>query len=671
MSSAEELLNTLTDDEIAAYSAGAVEEPHIIIGNDRFITVPESLKRIAVQYDHDVETVTFDCPRYWDNTDLSTIPIYINYMLPDGNKASYIAQNVRAEENIIHFDWTISANVTQIKGNLCFLVCAKSTDDQGNEKLHWNSELCNDCYISEGMEAEESIELEYPDIITQLLERMLVVEGINVAKEYIDSQVASANEAAEYANDAKNTASDILADVEGNAAEIRNSYTNALKGTVSGEVVRINDVSPLEHDVKCVVHGKNLFDISKIANTSIATNNGNGSITIAANNYYCRLNQKLSEVCPYLKPGDVVTLSFVSDSTATQYMYFHGLQGTWSSGTTIKMTQEILDSYITIYGYAEGNSGYGQACIISNIQIEKGVSVTDYESYIDPATVEVTRYGKNLFPVTPGSTNFGITLSKLGNYYVLNGTPTTSGLFITKIGYLPAGTYTVSANNPKHNDLGKLSVPIVQLYSPTTLSSVAAIDDKVNSESTATIKAGDNYEVRIRYQENVTYSNFIIKPQLEFGSTATEYEPYVEKDTVIPGTDGNCIIESTNPNMTLLVNKPGATVEAEYNRDLKKAFSNVGGGSANAVLTFVTLYANNWVTVENEVFSQVVNIPGITDRSQVNINLTLEQNIIFRKKDITLFAGNKNGTVTVYCVGQKPANDYTIQTSTIEVIINE
>lgn len=583
MSTAEELLNSLSEDDIAAYSADETAEPHMVIGKDRRIIVPEQLKLLGVQYDHDIETVIIDCPRYWDEHDMSKMAIYINYRRPDGYTDSYPVTKKNVLTDIMELSWTISRNVTEVKGNLSFLVCVKNVDAEGVESNHWNSELCQDCYISEGMETSENPVEMYPDEITQLLLRMNVVEGYrDEMRELADSaekHALSAEGSVHYVNNVQNAIAGIHNDVEtiqsditAKAAEIRNSYANAIKGTVSGEIVRVDDVSPLEHDVEVKVHGKNLFDISKIANTSIATNNGNDSITIAANNYDCRLNQKLSEVCPHLKPGDVVTLSFVSDSTTTQYMYFHGLQGTWSSGTAIKMTQEILDSYITIYGYAEGNSGYGQPCIISNIQIEKGVSVTDYESYIDPTIVTVTRYGKNLFAVTPGSTNFGITLSKMGDYYVLNGTPTTSGLFITKIGYLPAGTYTVSANNPKHNDLGKLSVPIVQLYSSTTLSSVAAIDDKVNSKSTATIKAGGNYEVRIRYQENVTYNNFIIKPQLEFGSTATEYEPYVETVTEEPDTDGSADIVSKSPTITIYTDTPGVIIEVEYNRDTTKMF---------------------------------------------------------------------------------------------------
>ena len=79
MSQAENLLNNLSSYEIDMYSTDVLTEEHIVIGSDRSITVPESLKRIAVQFDNDVETVTFDCPRYWDNLDLSTMKIYINY----------------------------------------------------------------------------------------------------------------------------------------------------------------------------------------------------------------------------------------------------------------------------------------------------------------------------------------------------------------------------------------------------------------------------------------------------------------------------------------------------------------------------------------------------------------------------------------------------------------
>lgn len=176
MSKAEELLNTL-DAGSASQLALNGEEPHIVIGADRYITVPDQLKRIAVQYDHDIETVTFDCPRYWDEHDMSTMSIYINYLCPNRNSGVFPATNVKvsaSDSSIMQFDWTISKNVTMAEGKLTFLVCVKNADSDGNEKNHWNSELCTDCYISKGLEinagAYEDI---VPDFIAQWQKEVL------------------------------------------------------------------------------------------------------------------------------------------------------------------------------------------------------------------------------------------------------------------------------------------------------------------------------------------------------------------------------------------------------------------------------------------------------------------------------------------------------------------
>lgn len=159
MSKAEELLNSLDNSGIMVLSADASTEPHIIIGDDRFITVPDELKRLAVQYDHDVETVTFDCPRYWDEHDMSKWIVYINYRRPDKVVGQYCATNITTDADdstIMHFDWTISKYVTKAIGSLTFNVCIKESDDEDNELHHWNSELCKDCYVSEGFELGDS-----------------------------------------------------------------------------------------------------------------------------------------------------------------------------------------------------------------------------------------------------------------------------------------------------------------------------------------------------------------------------------------------------------------------------------------------------------------------------------------------------------------------------------
>lgn len=166
MSQAEELLNSLTTDEIATYTANGSDEPHIVIGSDRIITVPDELKRIAVQFDHNIETVVFDCPRYWDEHDMSEMAVYINYKDPNEEKGYYQATDVTVDDtdsNIMHFSWTISKHLTLAPGPITFLVCVKKTDNTGEEVNHWNSELNKDMYVSEGLEIDETV---LPDNIT-------------------------------------------------------------------------------------------------------------------------------------------------------------------------------------------------------------------------------------------------------------------------------------------------------------------------------------------------------------------------------------------------------------------------------------------------------------------------------------------------------------------------
>ena len=179
MSQAEELLNSIADQ--SSRLADVTTEPHIVIGDDRVIVVPKELQRIAVQFDHDVETVTFDCPRYWDDLDMSQLGIYINYIRKDKALGCYRAENITIDETndrIMHFDWTISQNVSLVEGPIKFLVCIRKMDDEGYEQNHWNSELNEEMYVSEGLECGEVVLEPYPDIVSQWAEDVEEVKNI-------------------------------------------------------------------------------------------------------------------------------------------------------------------------------------------------------------------------------------------------------------------------------------------------------------------------------------------------------------------------------------------------------------------------------------------------------------------------------------------------------------
>ena len=284
MSQADELLELLSNDGVTALSADPSVEPHIVIDSSRNITVPGQLKRIAVQYDHNIETVTFDCPRYWDGHDMSTMTVYINYKRPDGKVGSYIANNVKIDDiddSIMHFDWTISNYCTMVSGSLMFLVCIKRTNSDGEEINHWNSELNTEMYVSKGLETENLVEESYPDIITQLLERMDVVEDVaGPIAENTALAAASADTAVKKAAEASTSASNAKTSESNAATSASTASTKANEASTSASNAKSSETNAKTSETKAKTSETNAAASTSIASTK--ANEASASATSAS-----------------------------------------------------------------------------------------------------------------------------------------------------------------------------------------------------------------------------------------------------------------------------------------------------------------------------------------------------------------------------------------------------
>lgn len=89
----------------------------------------------------------------------------------------------------------------------------------------------------------------------------------------------------------------------------------------------------------------------------------------------------------------------------------------------------------------------------------------------------------------------------------------------------------------------------------------------------------------------------------------------------------------------------------------------------SARIANVVLNSSDWEQVEGEapLFSQVVEIEGVTEYSQVDLTPNVEQLATFYEKDLAFVTENVDGTVTVYAIGQRPSNNYDIQVTITEV----
>lgn len=85
-----------------------------------------------------------------------------------------------------------------------------------------------------------------------------------------------------------------------------------------------------------------------------------------------------------------------------------------------------------------------------------------------------------------------------------------------------------------------------------------------------------------------------------------------------------------------------------------------------ARLAEVSLLASAWTGADG-LHSQVVIIDGITEYSKVDLLPSVEQLAIFFNKNVAFVTENEDGVVTVYAIGDKPTQDYTMQVQITEV----
>lgn len=359
--------------------------------------------------------------------------------------------------------------------------------------------------------------------------------------------------------------------------------TNALKASASGEVIRVDDVSFVEHKASVKVSSKNLLPYPY----HMATNSGSGGTFTVQDDGGIVLGGTptdyihillYSGVC--LNKNNLITISvggeitnavvdFAIIDSANNILTSVSTKTSTGNSVTINTKNYPAAAKWTLALKREYNNI--EMTGVAYPKIEIGNTATEYTPYVDPATVTVTRYGKNLFPTLSKTSKDGITLTKIDDYYVLDGRATSSGL-ITTTTSLPGGTYTLSVNNPVHNNL---DLAIVQIYSDTTKNSVVAKDNTSYSAYTAEISASNDYQFRIRYENGVTYNNYIIKPQLELGTESTDYIAYSGRTTYTPDSDGTLEIDAIAPTMTVFTDKPGAIVDVEYQHDHNKAMDDV------------------------------------------------------------------------------------------------
>lgn len=399
-----------------------------------------------------------------------------------------------------------------------------------------------------------------------------------------------------------------ICEVKSLAKNLSSAIENALiKNTVSGSVVKANDVSPFEHnlDVKLKsVRNKNLIpfpytNTSKTISGVTFTVNDDGTITVNGTaTDYIRYDFQITSV----EEDKEYTLSGCPEGggDATYFLGLDTYQKTEGTPNTFIGT-EIPEIRLCI--------GITNKAVCDNLifkpQLEYGSVATEYEGYIsDFSNVSVSRFGKNLFnqastevgTITVGFSNTtprnlehgkwytnltlsgyydsdrAVTVSLNGDNVTVkaNATDESTRLYGLSKAFKckPNTTYTLSYK--MNNGVNRASG--IGFYNADKIHTSFVYCDSGNSFTTP-----DNcYWILVCFHGNseateVTYSDI----QLELGNKATVYEPYTEPQTAIANADGTveCII-SVSPNMTLFTNTDGVEMNITYNADTKMYIDN-------------------------------------------------------------------------------------------------
>ena len=236
----------------------------------------------------------------------------------------------------------------------------------------------------------------------------------------------------------------------------------------------------------------------------------------------------------------------------------------------------IAEKLVTVAENVPKVFNAGQLSVISNAEALKGsASGTDIITIADTSPVEhelsvqiasdtvtdlsavtLRRYGKNL--------------SDLGTFEI-NRSKNFDLPYV-----LPAGTYTVSGildtTYPKDYALIQFQYTDDTWYNQCGFNiagegrkhAYAYLSKPVKRLS---IHAGPGYAASAGH--TATYTDFMI----ERGSTATDYEPYIEPVECTANADGTVEgVKSLYPNMTLISNLQGVIITANYIKDIDKTF---------------------------------------------------------------------------------------------------
>lgn len=206
----------------------------------------------------------------------------------------------------------------------------------------------------------------------------------------------------------------------------KKEVANALKGSASGAVVALKDVSPMEHvmavklssdtitDFSTITvskHGKNLLNADQLIGNSITKDEETGVFTITQSGRAAYFNPPIPANTPItlsVKILDFYNGNYTTPlqmslgvSSGTKYVHIGG-----ASGEARTYTFDAPLSWLALYRYKNNETIEGAYVSFTDLQVEIGDKFTGFEPYVEPTTYTADANGdvKGVTSLAPSTT---------------------------------------------------------------------------------------------------------------------------------------------------------------------------------------------------------------------------------------------------------------------------
>ena len=399
-------------------------------------------------------------------------------------------------------------------------------------------------------------------------------------------------------------------------------FANALKGSASGEVVALNDVSPIEHELGVSVRSKNLLpypykDTTKTMFGITFTDNGDGSITAngtATATAFFQLWDGLPDGA-YLEDSFGENFPTVDNNAPVYY-------GDWELGCYNRTTKEYLrydklESYGHWANYDgctwDRHSGFGIHPHHPNYKNFGGnIEVTHNPCicYIAPINGRVRIFLNDFDNISGWHLHIYVNDEFKSSYDADNYTidELNDELLKIDITLTPGDVIYFVAVRTGENWSCKMMPCVAYIrgtdyeIDPVCVSGCPAGGSKgtyyISDAATGQYDIGRGFcfigarrWLRIIIKKGYTANNLVFLPMIENGRTKTKYVPYIEDistvKVIVTGDNGEQTtypvsadgtvegVKSIYPCTTLLTDTAGAVIDCSYNKDANKVVNSL------------------------------------------------------------------------------------------------